>query len=169
MKRNFNPTNKVFKGFTLIELLIVISIIGLLSTLLLANMFGIREKGRDTARKSDIAQIQRALELYKNNQNPISYVAGSSFQTLANTLEAAANDQMKTVPHDPRCSTDTNGDGTLDCTGNWVDYRYVRGTDPLTYTLTACLENKSDTAGTTCAVGDPCLAAGGLCFIRSEP
>lgn len=53
------------KGFTLIELLIVISIIGILATLTLASYNSAQEKGRDGVRKSDLAQMKRALELAK--------------------------------------------------------------------------------------------------------
>lgn len=53
-------------GFTLIELLIVIAIIGLLATLSTISFGEAQKKARDSRRLSDMAQIRKALELYKN-------------------------------------------------------------------------------------------------------
>lgn len=52
------------KGFTLIELLVVIAIIGLLSSVALVNMAGIKGRGRDGRRLQDIPQIINALHFY---------------------------------------------------------------------------------------------------------
>lgn len=54
------------KGFTLIELIIVIAIVALISTATLAvlNPFGQFNKARDAKMKSDLSQIQKALEAY---------------------------------------------------------------------------------------------------------
>ncbi|PIU36636.1 prepilin-type cleavage/methylation domain-containing protein, partial [Candidatus Roizmanbacteria bacterium CG07_land_8_20_14_0_80_34_15] len=57
-------------GFTLIELLVVIAIIGSLSALFLPNFMAARERARDTQRKSDLRQIQKALEMHKQDQSP---------------------------------------------------------------------------------------------------
>src|SRR5437588_640087 len=56
------------KGFTLIELLVVIAIIGILATIVMVNVLSVRSRARDTQRKSDIRQIQSALELYRADQ-----------------------------------------------------------------------------------------------------
>jgi len=52
------------KGFTLIELLLVIIILGFLTSLIAGNFFTSLKKGRDARRKGDLEQIQRALEMY---------------------------------------------------------------------------------------------------------
>ena len=57
------PRNKT-RGFTLIELLVVIAIIGLLSSIVLASLNEARKKGRDARRISDIRQINKALQMY---------------------------------------------------------------------------------------------------------
>src|SRR3989344_5865679 len=55
------------KGFTLIEILIVISVIGILASIVLVNLGGFRSRGRDARRISDLRTIQNALELYYAN------------------------------------------------------------------------------------------------------
>ncbi|MBU2007868.1 type II secretion system GspH family protein [Patescibacteria group bacterium] len=61
-------------GFTLIELLVVISIIGFLATATMVIFNNVRIKARDVKRIADIKQIQKALDLYydENNAYPIS-------------------------------------------------------------------------------------------------
>ncbi len=52
------------RGFTLIELLIVITIIGLLASVILVGLQGFREAGRDVRRIADLRYMQVGLELY---------------------------------------------------------------------------------------------------------
>ena len=144
------------RGFTLIELLVVISIIGVLATLIMANFVGVRERARDAQRKSDLNQIQKALEMYKNAQAIPSYPAGTSFAAMKTALEAG--DFMKTVPNDPNCPGAT-------CTGSSINYQYSRNAaDSLKYTIIACLENASDPQKDTTVVGG-CTTS----LSRSEP
>jgi len=56
------------KGFTLVELLVVISIIGLLSSLSTVSVNIARQRARDAKRKADIAQVQLALYLYFDDE-----------------------------------------------------------------------------------------------------
>ncbi|CAN5158326.1 hypothetical protein BH11PAT1_BH11PAT1_3180 [soil metagenome] len=82
------------KGFTLIELLVVIAIIGILAAVTLAAIdpFGQFKKARDAQRKSDLKQIQTALELY--NQDVGSYPDAVLFDSPWGTY-------MQKVPQDP--------------------------------------------------------------------
>ncbi len=155
-------TKNLKLGFTLIELLVVISIIGILATLLIANIGGVRERARDAKRKSDLNQIQKALELYKNSQTTPEYPATGDVEALAADLEP---DFMGDVPHDPKCSF-SNEVGDLVCTGDWPDYSYVLdGSDSLKYTLIVCLENASDPQKDLLA--NTCSA--GYSLTRTEP
>jgi len=153
-----NSALSALKGFTLIELLVVISIIGILATLIFANFAGVRERARDAARKSDINQIQKGLEIYKSSQTPIQYPAA---------LSSLSPNYMSKVPHDPKCTYNPST-GLWDC-GTWPDYSYTRDPgstgDNLTYELMACLENASDqqrdaTQNTDCSMAS---------FTRREP
>ena len=53
------------KGFTMIEVLIVVAIIGILTSILVANYNEARKNSRDKIRKSDLKSLQLAVELYK--------------------------------------------------------------------------------------------------------
>jgi prepilin-type N-terminal cleavage/methylation domain-containing protein len=52
------------KGFTLVELLVVISIIGLLSSIVYASVNSSRVRARDVRRVVDVRQIEKAVQLY---------------------------------------------------------------------------------------------------------
>lgn len=51
-------------GFTIVELLIVIVIIAILAAITIVAYNGIQQRARDTQRKSDVANIVKALEAY---------------------------------------------------------------------------------------------------------
>jgi len=58
-------------GFTLVELLVVISIIGFLSSIVLASLNTARMKARDAVRASDINQLINALALYYDDHGQV--------------------------------------------------------------------------------------------------
>ena len=62
MHRYINPSSE--KGFTLLELMIVIVILGVLTTLISGNFLNSLKRGRDTRRKADLQNVQKALELF---------------------------------------------------------------------------------------------------------
>lgn len=66
------------KGFTLIEMIVVIGIIAILSAMLIAVVDPISQfqKARDTERKTDLAQLQKAFEQYY--QDTGSYPASTA-------------------------------------------------------------------------------------------
>ncbi len=70
---------KLKNGFTLIELLIVIAIVGVLSTIVLASLNTARAKARDSARISNIKEVQKALAIYHSNNGSYPVSANSTW------------------------------------------------------------------------------------------
>lgn len=60
---------KTGAGFTLIELLVVMAIISLLASVILIALNSARVKARDAKRMSDMRQLQKALELYYDDND----------------------------------------------------------------------------------------------------
>jgi len=95
---NYFMANKNEKGFTLVEVLIVISIIGLLASIILVGLGGFRSKGRDTRRITDLRSSQTALELYYTKFN--EYPVESSWDALETELRGAGVGVIN-IPRDP--------------------------------------------------------------------
>ena len=125
-KKRISILDKDQNGFTLIELLVSISIIAILTALLTANFIGARQRGRDGQRKSNMYQIQSALELYRSDNE--AYPLTASLVTCGNGISVGGTIYMKKVPCDP-------------ITGSAYKYTSVDGS---TYTLFGCLENSND-------------------------
>lgn len=85
-----NESVKRKSGFTLIELLVVVAIIGVLATVILASLGSARDKAREARYKSEIKNMQTALEMYRldNDTYPVrGYWSGicSSFGSRGDT------------------------------------------------------------------------------------
>ncbi len=65
------------KGFTLVELLIVIVVIAILAAISIVAYSGIQQRGRDTARASDAANIVKALTAYTTDDTTNGGSAGT--------------------------------------------------------------------------------------------
>jgi len=125
------------KGFTLIELLIVVAIIGVLSTFLMTNFIGVRQRARDAQRKSDVRQLQSALEMYRADQGV--YPLKANFPNCGSSFASGSQVYMTTVPCDPTNSY------------NGGNYFYYDSNSQTSYCLIACLENGADSQGKTAA------------------
>ena len=109
MKKNF--------GFTLVELLVVISVIGILASIILVSFTGSQKQARDTQRKSDLRQYQLALENFANKSNglyPRRNSTVSANSTLCDDLV------LTTCPSDPREGKDTAFDDNYKYQSNGI-------------------------------------------------
>lgn len=137
------------RGLTLIELLIVVIIIGILTSLIFANFAGIRYRGRDSQRKSDVQQIRSALEIYRADTR--SYP--TTLPSCGGALTFGTTIYMQKIPCDPL--------------GEDYIYAYTLGS----YTLYACLENTSDSArdGDDGSANDKCTTTGRVSYTVQNP
>ncbi|MBI4117530.1 MAG: type II secretion system protein [Parcubacteria group bacterium] len=138
--------HKKTKGFTLVELLVVVSIIGLLSTLAVVALGSARVKARDVRRANDVRQIMNALELYynENGKYPIESTAktlgtvGKCLDSTGFKTAGCTNPFMLVIPRDPSLR-----DADAPCTVSSVsvcDYSYQSG-DGSDFTLLFYLES----------------------------
>ncbi len=135
-------------GFTLIELLIVIAIIGMLTSLLVVNYQGARERARDAQRKGDLRAVHQALRLYYNDfqkypEASNGEIVGCGITKLAQSAcawggqwELADTVYMGRLPADPVNS------------GDYV-YVYTMTSSGEGFRVTALLENASDNDAVT--------------------
>lgn len=128
------------KGFTLVELLVVISIIGLLSTLAVVSLGSARSRARDARRISDIKQIQTALELHFADQGIYPVEATAITLGVDNTTDTLTDSGFE------NSSSPTGGStymgqvpANFDSPADIDDYEY-QSADGTTYALTFELE-----------------------------
>lgn len=95
------------KGFTLIELLAVIVIMGLLATVVVVNVAPFLGRSNFEKVKSDIAQIEKALELFRFNElrypttNEGLRALVKAPETLKNAHLYPEEGYIKSIPKDP--------------------------------------------------------------------
>ena len=155
------------KAFTLIELLVVIAILAGFVSMLIPNFMNARSKSRDTRRKSDLKQLQKALELYRQNHAPQVFPTAipDPPSGFTDSSDASSTLYMNNIPADP-ITTQRYYYKSPDPSRN-------SGTDPTTYEIYACLEDKTDSEKTVCpgnfkdVTGAVCATS--FCYKLIEP
>lgn len=135
----------------MIELLVSMGIIAVLTSMAVFNFNLSRIRARDVQRKSDVDQIQKAMEVYKNDTG--SYPTGA-FSDLMSAL--LGGKYVKKGFDDPKGA------------GDWLTYYYVpeAGAAPKNYYLLTCLENPADPSKTTIAAN--CAKFTGVGFVNCK-
>lgn len=159
--RNQSPKKS---GFTLIELLVAMGIMAVLTGMAAFNFNQSRIRARDVQRKNDLSQLQKGLELYRNDNN------GYPATDYQNTLKSP-NKYINASFTDPKAL-------------EWLDYQYYVLPGNKSYYLMACLENPSDVVKTTdtalcdlftdettdpCRCGHTSNTRTGVMYIISQP
>lgn len=87
------PFSKIQSGFTLVELIVVIAIVGIMGGMVITilNPIAQLQKGADTKRKSDLAQISKALESYYSDHG--KYPSTNASYELV-VIPAGSNDPI---------------------------------------------------------------------------
>ncbi len=128
------------EGFTLVELMVVIVILGLLATIVAINVIPQGERAKTEKAKTDITQIESALELYKLNMS-VYPTTSEGLAALASAPAGLADPSryqkggfIKKLPNDPwgrpylYASPGTHGDADIWTLG--ADGKDVKGTAP---------------------------------------
>lgn len=156
-------------GFTLIELLVVISIIGLLASVVLVSLNNARKKARITKRVVDLKQIQKALELYYNENNgyPVaqpnywSECAGSSWGWVQKPknqwIPGLVPAYVASLPADPQMNS-SNSTSCYAYLSDGVNYSLLDHSilefAAADYTLHPTLIDQARDGGSNCVVVD---------------
>ena len=126
MKKNF--IHHARSGFTLIELLVVLGIIGILAGVIYASFGVARQTARDDIRKSELKELQLALELYKAQNGVYPQGCNNSWSGSLNVTNGCPGldyitglvpDFIPALPWDPQTDTNsgylyrTNAGGTM--------------------------------------------------------
>lgn len=165
---------KLNKGFTLIELIIVIAIVSLLATASLAVLdpFGQFNKARDARIKSDLSQLQKAVEgyyadtgKYPPNSTQCFYEIKGDNKDGNDCIEWGKSWQpyMNVVPTDPSSGHRYVYYAASDGQSYYIYASLNRGTDPQ-----AC--NNGAACSSLATFGISNTACGGTCnFGVSSP
>lgn len=134
------------QGFTFIETLVVTTIMIVLGAMVLVSYQNTSRLVRDTRRKRDLANIQVALESYKQatGEYPVSTGCGGTWTWpgCSGWLAELVPDYFPTAPADPK----NNYIGFIGNSGytlTQLTYNYTR-LSATTYLLLTRLENQSD-------------------------
>lgn len=140
-------------GFTLIELITAIGVLAVLTSaaLIVVNPVDQFNKSADARRKADLAQIQKALEVYYQDHEryPYAYEGRISLDGTANTdvqWGTTWSPYMDVLPIDPKSSK---------------NYAYTTDTTGQSYALYASLD-RGDRDAQACRGGDICEGADGV-------
>ncbi len=99
-------------GFSLVEILVVITIIGVLTSIAAVSYSSLSKNSRDAKRRSDLEQIRAALEMYRSNSPTGIYpVAGD-----CTSLGAPLLSYLPQFPPDPKSGSSYN------CSSSDYDY-----------------------------------------------
>lgn len=126
------------KAFTMIEIIVVLAIIIIIAAIVFAAISNQIAKARDARRKADIAQLQKAFDLYFADYGVFPGPAGwhnsndSTWTTLENTLKNAPGKYMAKLPVDP-----INASG-IPYQGNYAYGYYVPNVGQYGYGVDGC-------------------------------
>ena len=121
-------------GFTIIELLVVISIIAAISSVVLTNINDSRKRSRDALRVQQIAQVQRALELFFSKNERYPDVVNDGLDANGEIVGSGGAFDVIIQPYLSAPQSDPLWDSTLgDAPANYpaLNTHYYYGYDPV--------------------------------------
>jgi prepilin-type N-terminal cleavage/methylation domain-containing protein len=95
-----NPFTRIYgrqQGFTLVELLVVIGIIGLLASILVPVLAGMKQKGKITQARHDISSLVQAIQEYRTHYSRAPVSANAETSSAGNVQLGPADFTFGTV------------------------------------------------------------------------
>lgn len=137
------------RGFTFIELLMVTATLAVLVGVVAVSFSGTSRSTRDARRKKDVANLQTALEIYKNtngmypSNGSTGYTTGCCDGSGSTTwIQGMVPDYMQSLPLDPKNTAEGVPAGDPAPQFGY-GYYYTRPTNT-TYRVVVRLENEND-------------------------
>lgn len=142
----------------------MMAIIGILASMIMVNFIGVRQRSRDDIRKSDLHQMQSALELYRADNglyppNGLPWSNGATNSLCGDGVKMISPVDgsivyMQKIPCDPLINK---------------AYVYNSPDGGITYTITSCLENGNDSQQDKDSSGNPSMSSVCTTLPYSDP
>ena len=97
------PTRRRDPGFTIVELLIVIVVIAILAAISVVAYNGVQARARNSKISSDIAQLQRAIQAARINNDKVFSEITLSTATASNCVSKASGTDLAALPQTDAC------------------------------------------------------------------
>ncbi|OGK62463.1 hypothetical protein A2334_05500 [Candidatus Roizmanbacteria bacterium RIFOXYB2_FULL_38_10] len=136
---NYLQNKEKRHGFSFIEILVVVTIIGIISTIGMVTYTEFLKKSRDAKRKGDLEQIRASLEMYKSKNDSYPLTSEVTFGgDICDDPPTCTSGiyYLRKVPNDPKTA----------------QYTYYYESNGIDYTLGAYLEQSSTSSCGDCAI-----------------
>lgn len=95
-----NKQNKLLTGFTIIELIVVIAIIAVLATIVLVNVTGYINKGKDASVQGNMATIMTNAAVYFDaNGNYTDFATSSGYTSVSSAIQPNTAGKVAPTPY----------------------------------------------------------------------
>ena len=161
--RSFGFLEKKKYGFTLIEILVVISIIGVLSSVVMASISKVKTKALDVAVKANLNAAREQAQIYYEDQSPNGYASATFGENPCPQIYDPSGTNLFTqdaVVSSAIVAAIAKGNGISACYASATAYGIAVGLKTAGYAW--CVDSTGNTSQFPGAPGTV-LVAGGVC------
>jgi prepilin-type N-terminal cleavage/methylation domain-containing protein len=150
-RKNLKQSYKDDAGFTLVELLVVISIIGILTSVVLVSVSTANKRGNDAAVQSDLSEIRAQAQMYYNNYS--GYVATPPLGSAGTCATAGTVFADTKVKQQIDAAEKANGGRTVVCNVSIDGADYAVSSELSTAGTYYCVDSNGIGVRSTTALG----------------